>query len=81
MRLDAVALRKRAATKGDHVVEVKPGEEVLSVNVSWTVETFVEEEKKEVKKSAPKKAKPVEKKLAAKAKPAKAKSQKGKKKK
>ena len=34
-------------TKGDHVVEVKPGEEVLSVNVSWTVEKFVEEEKKE----------------------------------
>jgi len=41
-RLDAVALRKRAATKGDHVVEVKPGEEVVSVNVGWTVEKFVE---------------------------------------
>jgi len=46
-RLDAVALRKRAATKGDHVVEVKPGEEVVSVNVGWTVEKFVVEEKKE----------------------------------
>jgi hypothetical protein len=26
---------------------VKPGEEVVSVNVGWTVEKFVEEEKKE----------------------------------
>jgi len=41
-RLDAVAVRKRAATKGDVVVEVKPGEEVVSVNVGWTVEKFVE---------------------------------------
>jgi len=75
-RLDAVALRKRAATKGDHVVEVKPGEEVVSVNVGWTVERFVEEEngkkngkvkptaKKKAekpKKSAPKKATPTKK--------------------
>ena len=41
-RLDEVAIRKRAATKGDMVVEVKPGEEVVSVNVGWTVEKFVE---------------------------------------
>jgi hypothetical protein len=47
--LDEVSIRKRAATKGDIVVEVKPGEEVVSVNVSWTVEKFVEEVK-EVKK-------------------------------
>ena len=40
-RLDEVAIRKRAATKGDVVVDVKPGEEVLSVNVGWTVEKFV----------------------------------------
>ena len=67
-RLDAVALRKRAATKGDHVVEVKPGEEVVSVNVGWTVEKFVAEEKKEGKKkdspkksASAKKAKPVKK--------------------
>jgi DNA gyrase subunit A len=40
-RLDAVAMRKRAATKGDVVVEVKPGEEVTSVNVSWTVDKYV----------------------------------------
>lgn len=40
-RLDEVSIRKRAATKGDVVVEVKPGEEVVSVNVGWTVEKFV----------------------------------------
>jgi len=40
-RLDAVSVRKRAATKGDVVVEVKPGEEVVSVNVGWMVEKFV----------------------------------------
>ena len=38
-------IRKRASTKGDVVVEVKPGEEVTSVNVGWTVEKFVEEVK------------------------------------
>ncbi len=52
-RLDAVAVRKRAATKGDVVVEVKPGEEVTSVNVAWTTERFVEEEKAK-KTSSPK---------------------------
>ncbi|NWG05237.1 MAG: DNA gyrase subunit A [Chloroflexi bacterium] len=46
-RLDAVAVRKRAAAKGDLVVEVKPGEEALSVNVAWTVEKFVGERKEE----------------------------------
>ncbi|HSL28571.1 MAG TPA: DNA gyrase subunit A [Anaerolineales bacterium] len=40
-RLDEASVRKRAATKGDVIVEVKPGEEVLSVNVGWTVEKFV----------------------------------------
>jgi hypothetical protein len=86
-RLDAVAVRKRAATKGDVVVEVKPGEEVFSVNVNWTVEKFVEGEKKEKKVESGKKAKPAVKvkvKPAAKAKskpkakaPAKTKSPKG----
>ena len=46
-RLDAVKIRKRAASKGDVVVEVKLGEEVVSVNTAWTVDKFVEEEKKE----------------------------------
>ena len=67
-RLDAAGVRKRAATKGDHVVEVKPGEEVVSVNVGWTVEKFVAEEK-EVKKPAKAKAPAKVKKSAAKKKP------------
>jgi hypothetical protein len=48
-------IRKRASTKGDVVVEVKPGEEVVSVNVSWTVDKFVEEvkSKKAVGKKSP----------------------------
>ena len=50
-RLDDAGLRKRAATKGDVIVEVKPGEEVVSVNVGWTVERFVEEQKEEKPKS------------------------------
>jgi hypothetical protein len=41
-RLDAAGIRKRASTKGDLIVEVKPGEEVVSVNTAWTVEKFVE---------------------------------------
>jgi DNA gyrase subunit A len=79
-RLDAVTIRKRAATKGDTIVEIKAGDEVLSVNVAWTVEKFVktvkeekrEEKKKEEvmsKKAAEKKAAPVKK--AGKTKPAK----------
>jgi DNA gyrase subunit A len=56
-RLDAAGLRKRAASKGDVVVEVKPGEEVVSVNVNWTVEKFVSEKKEERGKTKPTKAK------------------------
>ena len=53
-RLDAAAIRKRAATKGDLVVEVKPGEEVTSVSAGWMVEKFVKTVKAE--KPAKKKA-------------------------
>jgi DNA gyrase/topoisomerase IV subunit A len=57
-RLDAAAIRKRAATKGDVVVEVKPGEEVTSLSTGWLVEKYV-------KKNAPVKAvKPARKKAA-----------------
>ena len=80
-RLDAAGLRKRAATKGDAVVEVKPGEEVVSVNVNWTVEKFVEADKKKVSKAVAKKSAPAKKvavKKVTKAKPAaKVKSPKG----
>ncbi|MEW6239274.1 MAG: DNA gyrase subunit A [Chloroflexota bacterium] len=59
-RLDAAPLRKRSATRGDAVTEVKPGDAVTAVHVVWEVERFVkkivaEEEKKPAKKtSAPK---------------------------
>jgi len=46
-RLDAAGVRRRAAAKGDAVVEVKPGEEVTSVVVGWSVEKFVGGGKKE----------------------------------
>ncbi len=46
-RLDAASLRKRAATRGDVVAEVKPGEEIVSLNVGWAMERFVGEAKKE----------------------------------
>ncbi|HRQ23298.1 MAG TPA: hypothetical protein PLF42_07715, partial [Anaerolineales bacterium] len=75
-RLDAAGSRKRASTKGDLIVEVKPGEEVLSVNVGWTVERFVAAEKKvesKKKEGKRKEAKPK------KATPGKTKSPKGKK--
>jgi DNA gyrase subunit A len=49
-RLDAAGIRKRAATKGDEVVEVKPGEGITALSVGWSVERFVEGEKKEEKK-------------------------------
>jgi DNA gyrase subunit A len=67
-RLDAAGIRKRAATKGDVVVEVKPGEEVTSVNVGWMVDKFVkaikaEPEKPSVKRSIRKEKKPATKKV------------------
>ena len=55
-RLDAAAMRKRAATKGDTVVEVKPGEEAVSVNTGWMVEKYVKANKAEPVKPAAKKA-------------------------
>jgi DNA gyrase subunit A len=58
-RLDEVSIRKRAATKGDMVVEVKPGEEVVSVNVGWTVEKFVEEIKESGKRTSSRNGKDV----------------------
>jgi DNA gyrase subunit A len=66
-RLDEAGIRKRASTKGDVIVEVKPGEEVVSVNVGWTVEKFVEEVK-EVKKTPSLRGKDVNGKKPAKAK-------------
>jgi DNA gyrase subunit A len=40
-RLDAAGIRKRASTKGDPVVDVKPGEAVTGLTLGWTVDRFV----------------------------------------
>jgi len=75
-RFDEAQLRKRAATRGDVVVEVKPGDAVIGMTETWTVEKFVEakkeEEKKEVKKKEVAKVVPKKKAVPVK-KPAKAK--------
>ena len=79
-RLDAAGLRKRAAGKGDVVIEVKPGESITSIAVGWALESYVKvakaEEPKSKKEGKPKAAKAPAKKTAkpvakAKAKPAK----------
>jgi len=62
-RLDAAPLRKRAAVRGEAVVEVKPGDAVTSVTEGWVLERFVVVGKEETskrkegtrKKAAPKK--------------------------
>ncbi|MCC6261343.1 MAG: DNA gyrase subunit A [Anaerolineales bacterium] len=48
-RLDEAALRKRAASKGDLVVEVKDGAEITGINVGWELDRFIDllKEKKE----------------------------------
>ena len=55
-RLDAAAVRKRSAAKGDVVVELKPGEEVVALTLGWTVDRFVLKAAAEKKKAAAKKA-------------------------
>jgi hypothetical protein len=40
-RLDEAGLKKRAAVRGDIVVEVKPGDEVTGLTEPWTVDRFV----------------------------------------
>jgi DNA gyrase/topoisomerase IV subunit A len=55
-RLDAAAVRKRSSSKGDVVVELKPGEEVIALTLGWTVDRFVPKAADEKKKTAAKKA-------------------------
>ncbi len=50
-RLDAAGIRKRASTKGDPIIEVKPGEEVVSANTAWTVEKYVQAVKQKPERS------------------------------
>jgi DNA gyrase/topoisomerase IV subunit A len=40
-RLDLAAVRKRAASKGDLIAEVKPGETINGIAVGWTLERFI----------------------------------------
>ncbi|MCB0101951.1 MAG: DNA gyrase subunit A [Anaerolineales bacterium] len=40
-RLDAAALRKRASSKGDVVIEVKPGESIVSIASDWALDSYV----------------------------------------
>ncbi len=69
-RLDAAALRKRTASKGDMVVEVRPGEEVVSLNVGWAVDRYVKKAGSEEGKPKKKTAKKLAAKSAARKKPA-----------
>jgi hypothetical protein len=39
--LDAANVRKRAATKGDAIVEMKKDEVITGLSVAWTVERYV----------------------------------------
>ena len=65
-RLDAAAIRKRSSSKGDAVVELKPGEEVAALTLGWTVDRFVPKAAEEKKKAAAKKAAKARKKATAK---------------
>ena len=49
-RLDEATLRKRAAVRGDAVVEVKPGDPCWDLTEAWSVEKYISLEKKEEKK-------------------------------
>lgn len=57
-RLDEAGLKKRASTRGDGVVDVKPGDAVLGLTAVWTVDRFVnmkaEGTKREKKEDSPK---------------------------
>jgi DNA gyrase subunit A len=55
-RLDAAAIRKRESAKGDAVVELKPGEEVVAFTLGWTVDRFVPKAAEAKKKAAARKA-------------------------
>jgi DNA gyrase subunit A len=56
VRMDAAAVRKRPATKGDVIVELKPGEEVTALALGWSIERFVTPPGKAPAERAPKRA-------------------------
>ncbi len=55
IRLDAAAVRKRASSKGDAVVELKLGEEVVGLGLGWSADRFVQPQTQPAGKSASKK--------------------------
>jgi DNA gyrase subunit A len=72
-RLDEAKIRKRAATRGEALVEVKPGDAVTSLTLGWQLERYVKLEKENgTKKSAPKRKAATAKKAAPAKSPAKA---------
>jgi hypothetical protein len=55
-RLDEASVRKRAATRGDAVVEVKPGDNVIGLTSSWIFSRYIDAKQpasETSKKSAP----------------------------
>ncbi|HEX8992812.1 MAG TPA: DNA topoisomerase (ATP-hydrolyzing) [Anaerolineales bacterium] len=58
IRLDAAGIRKRAAAKGDIVVEVKPGEQVTGIVLGWSVDRFALGPGQAAVKPAPRRPKP-----------------------
>lgn len=52
-RLDEAGLKKRAATRGDVVVEVKPGDAVVGLTAAWSVERFLGGAKSQANKHEP----------------------------
>lgn len=69
-RLDAASVRKRAAVRGDSVVDVKAGDAVTAVVTGWEVENFVKLGEKKAAGKAPAKKKSTTTKPPAKKKPA-----------
>jgi len=60
-RLDAAPVRKRAAVRGDAIVDVKAGDTVTAVVMGWEVENFVKLVEPKTVKKAPTKKTPAKK--------------------
>jgi hypothetical protein len=51
-RLDLAPLRKRSALRGEIMVDVKAGDQVLGLTETWAVERYVAAVQKDEKKAA-----------------------------
>ncbi len=54
-RLDLAPLRKRSALRGETMVEVKAGDQLLGLSEAWALERYLALVQKEEKKAAPRK--------------------------